>query len=139
MGNGSGVKGDDADISDLFGVNIADPLSADDIEKAAATAIASFGSPTQIYLPQNMIKPFFMMSGIKYSAHPQYEGTPWAERDRLTKREHAVAKLHVFLYKLKALRNTDEAAFEDIKNLTVKRLKRARWAQYTQKKVQSSP
>lgn len=141
MGNGSGIDNDDLEINDLFGVNIADPavqkpLSVDDLNKATAAAMANFGSPTQIFLPPQA---FFMMSALKWQAHPEYDGTPWADKDRLTKREHAVAKLHIFLYKLKTLRNTDETAFQEIYKQSIKRLKRAKWAQYGQPKVESSP
>lgn len=126
--------GDDEEEDFLFGPSVTinsqpSVLSVDALEKAAIQAAASFGTPTQMFLPQAAIRPFLKMMGSTWLPNPQYAGTPWADRDRLTKREHAVAKLHTTLKKLGALKGVDEQAFEEIKNKSVKRLKRAKWAQ----------
>ena len=135
MGDGPGIDDEEEDL--FFGPSVtvnSQPgvLTVDMLEKAAQAAAANFGTPTQMYFPPNLLRPLMSMSGwttSTWSPNPQYAGTPWADRDRLTKREHAVAKLHTALKKLGALKGVDEQAFEEIKNKSVKRLKRAKWAQ----------
>ena len=117
MGNGPGVIG---------GV-----LTLKDIEDAAEAALKNFGKPDNIFFPPGLLKNIRGLSGSGswYSPqHPEYTGTPWAHRDRLTKRERAVAKVHTFLKKLGALKHIKEEEFETIKDLSVRRLKRADWA-----------
>ena len=109
MGNGPGVNS---------GV-----LTIEMIEEAAERALANFGKPN------NPIT--FMPPGAFWTVweqHPEYRGTPWAHRGRLNKGEHMVAKLHTFLKKLDALKNIKDEEFEIIKDLSVKQLKRAKWA-----------
>lgn len=88
-------------------------------------AITSFGRPNFIYIG----------NATPWHAHPEYAGTPWADKDRLSKREHAVAKIHTLLFKLGALKNISEEEFFDIHKLCIKRLKRAKWATQHPKKV----
>ena len=98
-------------------------LTVEMIEEAAEKSLANFGRPSNpiIFMPPG----FFMPS---WEQHPEYNGTPWATQDRLTKREHMVAKLHTTLKKLGVLKNISEEEFQEIRNKTVKRLKRAKWA-----------
>lgn len=98
-------------------------LSQDMLEAAAAKASSGAGKSSVIYMGSP-----FIISNMGWSQHPEYNGTPWAYRDRLTKREHAFAKLHTFLYKFKVLKNLSEDDHEQIKNISIKRLKRAKWA-----------
>ena len=105
-------------------------LTADMIEAASLKVLANFGAPTTFY---------WGGAGYRLIVNPQYETLPWAYVSRLSKREHAVAKLHTFLFKLDTIKNIDKDHMEEIKSKTIKRLKKARWARYQQKKkVQSS-
>lgn len=113
MGNGSRI------IVDIESSS----LTQDDLEKAAQVALNNFGRNPIIMIPAGMI------TTMPWQAHPQYAETPWAHKDRLTKREHAVAKLHTILTKLKVL-SFKEEEFYEIRKLSIKRLKRARWARY---------
>jgi hypothetical protein len=133
VGNGPGLKppfqgygSNESVVVDTAG----GVLTEDILEAAMNAALANFGKPD----PNNFI--FMGSFTTSYAPNPQYEGTPWRDKDRLTKREHAVAKLHTTLKKLGALRGVDEQAFEEIQKKSIKRLKQAKWAQ---KKVQSSP
>ncbi len=115
MGNGSGLK--------YPGV-----LTIEDIEAAAQAALNNFGKNPIIFMPPQ----FFSMP---WESHPEYSGTPYSTMGKLTKREQKVAALTTFLKKLKVLKNVSDEELVDIKNTTVKRLKRAKWAQYNRKKV----
>jgi hypothetical protein len=137
MGNGPGIK-DKTLLFDIETGGIDDfihpstpPLSLDQLEKAAQVAMSNFGMPTQIMVPPK----FFMMSGIVFEVNPEYRGTPWASTARMTKREHAVAGLHTTLKKLGVFKKLSEDNLEEIKNKSIRRLKRARWARYQQKKA----
>lgn len=123
MGNGPGLK------SKTVSIDIeTSPLDPTMIQNAAAKAAASFGAPTQIFMPPQ----FFMMSGLVFEINPQYHGTPWASTSRMTKREHAVAGLHTTLSKLGVFKKLSEDNLEDIKATTIKRLKKVKWARYQQ-------
>lgn len=93
-------------------------LTFADIENAAAKALTNFGMPGFIMTP----------AAFGWHANPQYTGLPWADTSRMTKREHAFAKLHVFLYKSKVIKNLSEEEHETIRNIAIKRLKRAKWS-----------
>lgn len=127
MGNGSGLgKTISIDIE-------TSGLTQDDIENAAAAAIANHGQATQIFMP---LQSFFMMTGKHILSQPQYEGTEWQHMYKMTKREHAFAKLQVFLTKIglqKHLQDDDERRADCY--LAQKRLKRAKWARYQKKAV----
>jgi hypothetical protein len=115
MGNGSGV--------------VPGALTLEMLEEAAEKALANFGRPDPVvFMPPSFFLP-------NWEQHPEYHGTPWAQKDRLTKREHAVAKLHTTLKKLGVLKKVSEEEFQDIRNKTVKRLKRAKWAQAQMRKT----
>jgi len=102
------------------------------IEAAAQSAASNFGKPSHIMMsPQNMGA--FMGTFSNITFNPEFEGTGWDNKWRLTKRERKFAQVHVFLKKLRVLPN-DDAFNTEIKDLAVKRLKRARWARYQQAK-----
>ncbi len=105
-------------------------LTEEMLEQAAQASLNNFGRPSNpiIFMP-----PAFFSGG--WETHPEYRGTPWSTRDRLSKREHKVAAVHTLLKKLKVLKNLSDEDLINIKDLAVKRLKRAKWAQYQQKKV----
>lgn len=128
MGNGKGVISVDIETTGL---------SLKDIEDAAAKSAASFGQASQIFAP---LQSFFMFQGTAWAANPQYTGTEWMYYNRITKREHAFAKLQCFLLKfgLQKHLEDDDARRADA-NLAAKRLKRAKWARYQKAKVQSTP
>lgn len=73
----------------------------------------------------------FMGGGLmsRWIPNPEFAGTPWEDTSRMTKREVAVAKLHTFLAKLDVLK-LDEVEFEKLRLKSIKRLRRAKWAQY---------
>lgn len=123
MGNGPGLKPNTISVD--IETSSLDPQA---IQNAAAKAAASFGTPSQIFLPPQ----FFMMSGLVFDVNPQYRGTPWAYTSRMTKREHAVAGLHTTLFKLGVFKKLSEDNLEEIKVSTIKRLKRVKWARYQQ-------
>ena len=106
-------------------------LTEEMIEEAAQKALANFGKADSLLFPPGLLK---SIRGLKGSGnwytpqYPEYSGTPWAHRDHLNKREHTIARLHTFLKKLGALKHIKEEEFESIKDLSVKRLKRANWA-----------
>jgi hypothetical protein len=107
-------------------------LTEQDIEDLTKQAQAAFGQPSQVLMsaPQySKLLQFFNQSFIS-EINPEYRGTPWATMSRLTKREHAVAKVHTFLSKLGVLRYLSEEDMKDVVNRSVKRLKRARWSRY---------
>jgi hypothetical protein len=115
-------------------INTGTVLTEELIEQAAADMIANSGKS----IPHMMI-PNSWGSLYKFMENPQYEGLPWAVTTRLTKREHAVAKLHMFLFNLEVLKNLDITELEYIRNKSIKTLKKAKWARYQmKKKVQSS-
>ena len=123
MGNGSGLKPKTTII------DVEQPsLTPDVISNAAQAALSNFGAPTQIFMPTQ----FFMMSGIFVEVNPEYRGTPWASIARMTKREHAIAGLHTTLFKLGVFKKLSEDNIEGIKQITIKRLKKAKWARYQQ-------
>lgn len=128
MGNGKGVISVDYETS---------PLSMDDIENAAAKAAANFGHANTMFIPMN---PILIFQGTAWVANPQYTGTEWMHYNRISKREHAFAKLQCFLLKfgLQKHLEDDDARRADA-NLAAKRLKRAKWARYQKAKVQSPP
>lgn len=105
-------------------------LTVDMIENAAIAAASNFGQPNHIFLPINVL------SSMGWSNHPEYEGTEWEHYARITKREHAFAKLQCFLLKFGLQKHLDEP--DDRRadaQLATKRLKRAKWARYQQKKA----
>lgn len=103
-------------------------LTEECLENLVMQTQASFGAPNQIFMPPQ----FFMMSGFIFEVNPQYHGTPWATTTRMTKREHAVAGLHTTLFKLGLFKKLSEDNMEEIKQITIKRLKKAKWARYQQ-------
>lgn len=138
MGNGSGLKKDN-DPNSVVG-SYGDPVTIDtsggaftqDMLEAAAQA--SVNNFRMLRNPIIFMPPQYFTSAM-FEVNPQYSGTPWAIRDRLTKREHQVAAVHTFLKKLKVLKNLSDEDMYAIKKLSIKRLKRAKWAQYGGKKV----
>lgn len=139
MGNGPRLKKCDdpnsvvGSYGDPFTVDmVGDVLTPDILEAAIQASLNNFCK-----LPPNPIifmpLPAFFSSG--WEVNPQYSGTPWSTRDRLSKREHKVAAVHTLLKKLKVLKSLSDEELIDIKDLAVKRLKRAKWARYNQKKV----
>lgn len=139
MGNGSGLKknNDPNSVVGYYGDPVTidlngGTLTEDDLEKAVQASLSNFGrAPTNpiIFMPPG----FFTSSS--FETHPEYSGTPWSTRDRLTKREHKVAAVHTLLKKLKVLKSLSDEDLIGIKDLAVKRLKRAKWAQNAGKKV----
>lgn len=119
MGNGSRGVILDKEIS---------TLDIDTISKAIDASLANFGQPTNMLVNHQMLSGYFNISAPTWYPNPEYSGTPWAVRFRLTKRDHVVAKLHTTLHKLKVLRKLSEQDMEDIVLKSVKRLKRAKWA-----------
>lgn len=111
------------------------PLTEDDLEKMVASVTASFGKANQIFMAPNV----FMSMGGGWEQYPEYSGTPWANTSKMTKREKAVAGLHTTLNKIEALKKLSSQDWENIRYASIRRLKRAKWARYQQKKVQSSP
>ena len=133
MGNGSGLKTIGLDFETVGLDTQGSTLSLQDLEDAVAKASAAFGQPNQIFMP---LQSFFMMNGTTYYPNPQYVGTEWAHINRPTKREHAFAKLQTFLVKMglqKHLQDEDERRADY--RVAEKRLKRAKWARYQQKKA----
>jgi hypothetical protein len=98
-------------------------LSEKDLEDMVSQSLANFGKPT-ILTPMNM-------SHMGWYPNPEYSGTSWEDQYRMSKREHAFARLHVFLWKLKVLPNEGN---RELHQLAVKRLKRAKWARYQKPK-----
>lgn len=123
MSNGSGLKPKTYTID-----TETSSLTPDTIANAAQAALSNFGAPTQIFMPPQ----FFMMSGFIFEINPEYHGTPWASVNRMTEREHAVAGLHTTLFKLGVFKKLSEDNIEGIKQITIKRLKKAKWARYQQ-------
>ena len=80
-----------------------------------------------------------MMSGVIFEVNPEYRGTPWVSMARMTKREHAVAGLHTTLFKLGVFKKLSEDNMEEIKQITIKRLKKAKWARYQQSNKTGQP
>lgn len=117
MGNRPGLK-------DLG--NPCSEITLDELENAVMQAQASFGQANHIMMSTAQLNAFMSVFGGRYS---EFKHTPWEHADRLTKREYKVATLHAFLTKLKAFKFTEEE-FLEVRNKTVKRLKRANWARY---------
>jgi hypothetical protein len=93
------------------------------IEAAAQAATANFGQANHIFMsPQ-------MMTSMGWHANPEFIGTSWANKDRLSTRERKFAQLHILRWKLRVLPNDDEFN-SDIQTVVIKRLKRAKWARY---------
>lgn len=102
-------------------------ITEDDLEQMVAQAAASFGQANTLLMGhQQMIQ---MMNALNIHRYSEFKGTPWSNKDRLTKREYKVAQIHTFLTKIKVLKFNDDE-WEEIRFKTVKRLKRAKWAQY---------
>lgn len=121
MGNGSRLKPDSQ----------GDVLTEECLENLVMQTQASFGAPNQIFMaPQSMsaLLNFFRVPG--HEIYPEYLPTPWARVARLTKREKKVASLHTILAKLNVFRNLSEDNLDEIKNQSIRRLKRAKWARY---------
>lgn len=114
------------------GPGIGKTLSVQDIEDAAAQAIANFGKPNFIMMPLQAVQAYSHI--MNFDMHPEYAGTPWASMGKLSKREQRVAAVHTILKKLGALKNISEEEFNTIRHHSVKRLKRAKWARYHQQK-----
>lgn len=74
-----------------------------------------------------------MMYGTPYNIrYPEFNGTEWAYKFKLTRREKAFAKIQSFLVKLdmqKHLQDGDERREDCL--YAQKRLLRAKWARYT--------
>lgn len=101
------------------------------LENLVAQAQASFGASNQILMAPsqyNRILKFFGASG--YEAYPEFNPTPWARAIRLTKRERKVAGLHTVLAKLNVFKNLTEDNLDEIKDKSIRRLRRAKWARY---------
>jgi len=131
MGNGPRVKPTTTIALDIE----TSGLSINDIENAAIKALSNFGSSNKILISPHALTPLKAFFG--YEEHPEYSGTPWAQYGKLTKRERAVAGLHTFLSDLGVLKKIEQEEFHSIANKATRRLKRAKWAQYNRKKVQS--
>ncbi len=141
MGNGSRLDIDDVLLSvDIETRGIQDQvdsgvLTLDMLEKAAQSAINNFGKPQQLIYPMGMGKTIFNSGLLHWDIHPEFAGTGWAAKSRLSKRERAFAHLQVFLIKFglqKHLQNEDERKVDCER--VQKRLKRAKWAKYQQSK-----
>ena len=114
------------------GQGLGKSLSLEDLEDMVKKASGNFGMPSSLFMPQSSLSSFF---NINFDTHPQFAGTPWAfAKTRLSKRELVVAGLHTTLSKLGALKGIEDNEFVEIRNLSIKRLKRAKWAQYSQPK-----
>ena len=141
MGNGSGIIKNPCDEIFLdtetsgLSVNVnGSVLIPQDIQNAIAKSMANFGASNPIIFSPQMMG-MSMGTTFTMTLHPEYLGTPWAEVSRMTKREHAVAKLHTFLSKLKVTKKFQDEDWEEVKNKSIKRLKRAKWAKYQQKRA----
>jgi hypothetical protein len=131
VGNGPGLKGYPGKT---VSIDIeTSPLTQDMIESAANKALSNFGLNPIIFMPMNV------MGVFGWEAHPEFSKTPWANRDRLTKRENKTAYLHVFLKKLDVLKKLSDDEIDEVVKTSVKRLKKAKWAKNAGNKVQSSP
>lgn len=106
----------------------------DDLQKALSVSQSNFGSPNRVlFAPLNF-------QSIYLEINPQYAGTEWAYISRLSRREHAFAKLQSFLLKFNLQKHLeDEDARHSDWRFAIKRLKQAKWARYKKNKVQSSP
>lgn len=124
--------GSDASVT----INPCAELTAEVIEEAAVAALANFGTPQKLYphlmLGTAQIRAF--MSSFSYHPNPEFIGLEWSSLARLTKRERRFAHLHFFLYKFKIIKKLSEEDNKDITEIAIKRLRRAKWAQYQQKK-----
>lgn len=121
MGNRSGLNPDSQDVT----------LDEQALEDLVKQSQAQFGLPTQIFASPsqyNSILTFFGTFG--YESYPEYLPTPWARVIRLTKREKRVAALHTILAKLNVFKNLTEDNLDEIKDKSVRRLRRAKWARY---------
>lgn len=145
MGNGPGLKTKTyEEILQNMTESVVASTGIDDIadgtafaailEAAAQSAANSFGRPNHIMMSPQNFGAFASAFGGGHGViwHPEYTGTGWENKWRLTKRERKMAQLHVFLKKLRVL--PDETVNAEIKETAVKRLKRARWARYQQAK-----
>lgn len=108
MGNGSGLV-------DLTG----GVLTVEMIEQAVQASL-------------NNLRPH-LMYGVPYNIrYPEFNGTEWCYKYKLTRREKAFAKIQSFLVKmemLKYLEDGDERRADCL--YAQKRLLRAKWARYT--------
>lgn len=113
-------------------------LTEEDVEKAAAMAAQSFGQAGQVFIPAKLAFRPIILNGMAvnwaFENSPEYSGTPWAKDYRFSKRERMVAQLHTTLHKLEILKGIDHESFDNIHALSVKRLRRAKWAQRRQKR-----
>jgi GH18 family chitinase len=100
------------------------------IEAMAQQATASFGQANQIFMAPHVMKSIMGIGGWSHS--PEFAGTSWEDQYRMTKRERKFAQLHVFIYKLGVLPGGQ--INNDIHEIAVKRLKRAKWARYQKPK-----
>ena len=123
MGNGSGVD------DDLIG----GAITLDMLKKAVEQSAANFGKPNQIFINASMIN--HMGSWENY---PEYHGTEWAHYGRMSKREHAFAKLQVFLIKFGLQEHLEDPdARRADSEMASKRLRRSRAYRYQQRKRQN--
>lgn len=131
-------KGYGSDESVVFDASSSSILTEQMLEDAVTSAAANFGSAQQFIFPASMMKQTMSaFYGSPWYPNPEYVGTPWADKVRLTKRERKIARLHKVLKDLGVLKKIDEPSFEEIKDKSVKRLKRAAWAQTGKRKVKS--
>lgn len=140
MGNGPRLDIDDVLSVDIETRSLQDEvdsgaLTLDMLEKAALAATKNFGKPQQLIFPMGAGTTIFRGALLHWDIHPEFAGTGWAAKSRLSKRERAFAHLQVFLIKFglqKHLQddNLRKADFE----YAEKRLKRAKWAKYQQSK-----
>ncbi len=112
------------DINDIT----AGTLTQSILEAAAISAQANFGAANTIFLSPQMMSAF----GGTWVCHPEFSPTPWSSKDRLSKREIRVATLQTFLDKLHVIKG--EELHQEIYDVAVKRLKRAKWARYQKPK-----
>lgn len=129
MGNGKG-------LDPLAGLQITE----DDLNNMIGSSVTNFGSPNTILVSPQVAKTFYQRTGFYVQPNPQYNGTEWAYLARLTKREHAIAKLQCFLMKFKLQKHLeDEEERRKEAYAFINKLKTAKWATYKRNKVQSSP
>lgn len=130
MGNGSGLKtfkgyGSDESVT----IDAEDGVLTEKVlEDALSRAVANSGLTQRnpiIMSPQ-------WAASMGWHAHPQFAGTSWEDQYGMTKRERKFAQLHVFIFKLGVL--PPGQINNDIHDVAVKRLKRAKWARYQKPK-----
>ena len=103
-----------------------------------SSTLTAFGPVTQIFSNLGAFNGITILpNNFHVTVNSEYLGTPWAYTCRLTKREIVVAKLHTTLKKLNLLESLTSEQFDDFRWLCIKRLKKAKWAKYQQKKVKS--